>query len=344
MASQELETMNVASQAAAWIERLRSANAKDREEFWEWIAASPIHVREILLAEQLDRELSAFDFDKRVDVRQLIEEAASNVVAIHRHRAAVEAEAARPRRVGRKIAAAACAAFVTAGLAAYSYVFSGTTYETEVGQQLVTKLADGSLVHLDAESKLTIRFAAAGRDIYLPKGQALFEVAHDPQRPFRVHTGDNVVEAIGTEFDVRVFADRTLVAVVEGTVRVSAEDRESDGVSAAAPANLVAGEVATIAPGRAPEKHSNIDASTVTAWMERRLVFIDQPLSWIAAEFNRYNVAPRLRVVGDSLGARRFNGTFSAHNPESLVNYLAQDASIVIERTPDEIVVRAAAR
>jgi transmembrane sensor len=334
--------MNVAAQAAAWVDRLKSADAKEREEFWDWIAASPIHVREILLAEQLDRELGAFDFDKRIDVQALIAEAASNVVAIHEHRAAAEAVAAPSRRFGWKAAAAVCIALVTAALAVYLYAVSGTTYKTAVGQQLVSKLDDGSVVYLDAESKVNVRFSAATRDLYLSQGQALFQVAHDPARPFRVHAENAVVEAIGTEFDVRVLADRTLVAVVEGTVQVSQVEQPPASAATATPAKLDAGESATIARDGQLERQVNIDTSNVTAWLERRLVFIDQPLSWIADEFNRYNVTPRLRIVGNALGARRFNGTFNAHNPESLANYLGQDASIVIERGSGEIVVRAA--
>jgi transmembrane sensor len=335
--------MNVAAKAAAWIDRLKSADAKEREEFWNWIAASPIHVREILLAEQLDRELGSFDFEKRIDVRALIEEAASNVVVIHQHRAAAEAEAAAsPRRFGWKAAAGVGAALVAVALAVYLYAVSATTYATGVGQQLVSKLDDGSVVYLDAESKVKVRFSATTRDLYLPQGQALFQVAHDPSRPFRVHAESAVVEAIGTRFDVRVLADRTTVAVVEGTVEVAPAAVPSGRTGTAPPARHVAGEGATIAVGGEVERQPSIDVSNVTAWLERRLVFIDQPLSWIAAEFNRYNVTPRLRVVGDALGARRFNGTFNAHNPESLANYLGQDASIVIERQPDEIVVRSA--
>jgi transmembrane sensor len=61
---------------------------------------------------------------------------------------------------------------------------------------------------------------------------------------------------------------------------------------------------------------------SVTAWRRRRLVFRKDTLAYIAAEFNRYNRTPKIRVEGETLRLRRFNGVFDADNPLPLLQFL----------------------
>jgi ferric-dicitrate binding protein FerR (iron transport regulator) len=70
-----------------------------------------------------------------------------------------------------------------------------------------------------------------------------------------------------------------------------------------------------------------------------RLIFHGTPLQEIASEFNRYNSAPRLRVEGNALKARRFDGSFNALRPESFLAYLAQEQGLSFERRGDEVVI-----
>jgi transmembrane sensor len=192
---------------------------------------------------------------------------------------------------------------------------------------------------------MKVRFSKASRDIYLPRGQALFEVEHDAQRPFRVHTDTSIVEAVGTQFDVRVFDHKTIVSVVEGTVRVitpKIEGLAEGTIQMSAPARLQAGEGATVDAEGDVKLTPKVNVAAVSAWKQQRLIFTGESLKWIADEFNRYNRAPRLTIEGEALQSRRFSGVFNAHSPESLLEYLQQDPSIVFERRNDEIVIREA--
>ena len=93
-------------------------------------------------------------------------------------------------------------------------------FETRHGEQLTRRLADNSVLHLNTDSAVTIRYGKTERLVMLTSGQADFEVAHEPDRAFRVFAGSAEVVDLGTKFDVRLEHDSTVVTVVEGRVAV----------------------------------------------------------------------------------------------------------------------------
>jgi transmembrane sensor len=341
-----LEKLSIAEQAAHWHRVMQTAGPQERAAFWEWMRASPTHVRELLLADKLDEELGGIDPERRIDISALLAQASSNVAPI-REDIALPIQTAEPQRRPlfwtARIAACVAVLAVAASLT-YFVADARGTYVTKLGEQRIFELEDGSVVYLNTQSRVKVRFTAQARDIYLRDGQAMFQVHHDPARPFRVHAAETVIQAIGTQFDVRLFADHTMVSVVEGTVQVFANEEKVEvtpsKIALPPPAKITAGEGAVIDVGGKIERSTRVDAEAVTAWRKQQLVFRSETLSRIASEFNRYNTAPRLRIVGDELGARRFNGVFDARNPESLVEYLAQDEGLVFERDGDEVVIR----
>lgn len=346
------ERLSVAEQAAHWVRVLSKDDSQQSAAFVEWIKASPLHVRELLLASWLDEELNSIDPERRIDIRSLLERVRSNVspIGIPAVAAAEPPEPAPAPQRGRLFKFAAGLAFIvvlaSAAWVAHFVVGGRGTYVTRVGEQRVFELADGSVVFLNTQSKIQVRYSDSVRDIYLREGQALFQVRHNPSRPFRVHAAAAVIQAVGTQFDVRLYASHATVAVVEGAVQVSS-DREARteklaiGSAPVAATQLKAGQAADIEAGGKVGTSVQVDAEAVTAWRQQRLVFEDKPLRDIANEFNRYNLAPRLHVEGDELGARRFNGSFNAHNPESLLNYLAHDQGVIFERNGEEVTIRA---
>ncbi|MFV0645948.1 MAG: FecR family protein, partial [Sphingomonadaceae bacterium] len=72
--------------------------------------------------------------------------------------------------------------------------------DTGTGERQVAELADNSKVSLDASTSVAVLLDDTERDLVLQQGRAKFDVAHDPQRPFRVHVGNKTVVAIGTSF------------------------------------------------------------------------------------------------------------------------------------------------
>jgi ferric-dicitrate binding protein FerR (iron transport regulator) len=97
---------------------------------------------------------------------------------------------------------------------------SSGEYVTGVAEHSSILLPDGSSVALNAQSRLRVRFSASGRDVVLLKGAALFSVAHDTLRPFRVHARGAIFEAVGTDFSIYLGGGVTQIAVKQGRVKV----------------------------------------------------------------------------------------------------------------------------
>jgi transmembrane sensor len=221
-------------------------------------------------------------------------------------------------------------------------------YATGIGEQRTVALADGSVVTLNVATELDVEFTPQWRDIHLRSGQALFTVAHDSSRPFRVHVDETIVKAIGTKFDVRRAGGGTLVYVVEGRVRIeppelAALDDPSMRTPRLAAFDLTPGEGTTIRQDGHVDPTARINLKAMSAWQSRRLVFEERSLGDIATEFGSYVRAPKLIVEGAELRARLYTGSFDADRLDSFIDYLQRDASVEILRDGDRVIVRPAA-
>lgn len=335
-----------AAEASEWLERLPNATPAEREQFAEWLRQSPVHVRELLLNDFVDDALSRFDSERKLPIN--LSASDSNVVALTDRMPA--SDAAPPRRRGRwhwisGIAAAVTAVAVT--LLYFVWSPNAETYATGVGEQRTIALADGSLVALNVKTELDVDFTPQWRDIHLRSGQALFTVAHDSTRPFRVHVNGTTVNAVGTKFDVRLAGTRTLVYVVEGRVRIEQPELAALTVSLLQsprlpPVELTPGESAAIRQDGEVDPTAKVNVKIMSGWQSRRLVFEERSLTEIADEFSSYVRSPTLTVEGPELRARLYTGSFEADRLESFIAYLERDPSLEIVRDGDRVVVRPA--
>jgi transmembrane sensor len=256
----------------------------------------------------------------------------------------------RVRRILIGIGVAASLA-VIAVLLAFNLKPDVTTrsFLTRVGEQLTVSLADGSIVRLNAQSKLRVRFGPGRRDVQLLFGEAFFQVAKDPTRPFVVSTESAQVEAVGTAFNVDLRDDRTTVTVVEGRVglAVSSDDRAAVPAQSGAGASpelggkspadrrrqgrtfLEAQEQATVTNDGRLLDVKTVEAADVLAWTEQRLVFKGETLEQVVVEFNRYNLA-QLEIRDPALAEIRISGVFAANDPDSLVTYLERSEKVTV--------------
>lgn len=337
----------LAAEAAGWIERLKTASPKERAEFARWLRQSPAHVREALLAGSWQLVLHHVGHGRKLDIDKYVAASSTNVIGVD------QAAARPPRRIRALrwpwVATMAVSLAVTAAVLLGALPFLREVlwheYVTSVGEQRSVALLDGSVISLNARSRVRVDFSTGARDVYLDDGQALFSVAHDSSRPFRVHAGRSVVQAIGTKFDVHRVADRVEVAVLEGRVQVASDALNYVPEAAAEQAQsmrmqLAEGEALSISTGGTISAPARVDVEDIGAWRQRRLVFRDRPLGEIVEEFQRYNRTPLIRVEGEELRSRTFNGVFDADDPQTLVAYLATDNTIAFERRGDELVIR----
>lgn len=186
--------------------------------------------------------------------------------------------------------------------------------ETGVAQHLVLMLEDGTRVHLGSRSLVTASFSSGSRNVVLHHGEALFEVAKDPRRPFHVDAGAGRVTAVGTSFVVRRRPDdQMIVTVNEGVVEVArnptfVEIAKTWKVSPQTVQRLEPGqEVSLDARGRLSELR-HVDTRHTQLLLDGRLTYRGEPLSVVIQDVNRYS--HRQVVIGDeAAGDLRYSGT-----------------------------------
>jgi transmembrane sensor len=239
-----------------------------------------------------------------------------------------------PRMLGASVAAACLTAAVVVGWIAWSHQV--TSYRTAIGGIAAISMNDGSTVTLNTNSDIRVALNETERRVDLERGEAFFEVAKDPNRPFIVRIGDQRVIAVGTKFSVRREPNHVRVIVTEGRVRVE----HSEPHQPADAALISAGGVAVAgAAGVLVQDKSLSDAEERLSWRQGIVVFRESLLSDAVAEFNRYNTR-QIYIEDPALGSMRIGGHFRTRNAEGFVRLLAEAFPIRVEDNESRIVLR----
>lgn len=186
----------------------------------------------------------------------------------------------------------------------------------ERGQKANIILPDGSKAWLNSQSKLTYSadYNVNKRELQLD-GEAYFEVAHNPQKPFIVKSSDICVEALGTAFGVKAYDEDNLISsiLMRGKVRVTTPDGESILV----PNERVMYDKA--AHKRTQSKVRN--ATDFTGWIHNELRFENESLEEIAKNIQRiYNV--EIVFATENIKNQRYTGTVNNNSLESVLNII----------------------
>ena len=198
---------------------------------------------------------------------------------------------------------------------------------TARGERRTVSLPDGSRVELNTDSRIAIAYSDTRRDIVLTRGEALFEVAKDPARPFVVQAGEAQVRAVGTAFNIRMREKVVELTVTEGVVAV-------DERAAAAPRQVSEGKGAVIATGAVAEV--NLAPEVLRRrllWRDGVVEFEGDTLEQAATEFNRYNDR-RLVVADPQVASIRVGGRFGTHEVDRFL--VALQAGFPVRAVPGE--------
>jgi transmembrane sensor len=291
------------AEAADWVVRLQAddLDAADALAFDAWLQADGGNAAAYDAALALDGEFAA------------------NASAVR--------EGLRTHRPGRSpifrrsyfAAGAAAAAALAAALIipAMLPAAATTAYVTGTGEHRTVSLADGTRIDLNAASRLSVTLGRHERQVNMAEGQAVFDVTHDPGRPFLITAGDRTVRVVGTQFDVRHRAGRLSVTVTRGTVEVL-------------PAGGAAGQAFRLHPGQRLEHQEGAQSAQVTTaapeqalgWRSGRLVYRDQPLAIVVADLNAQFDKP-IRVTDPALAAAPVSGVFIVDSEAAVVRRLA---------------------
>lgn len=198
---------------------------------------------------------------------------------------------------------------------------------TARGERRTVSLPDGSRVELNTDSRIAVAYSDNRRDIVLTRGEALFDVAKDPSRPFVVKAGEAQVRAVGTAFNIRMREKVVELTVTEGVVAVNEP-------TAATPKQVRQGKGAVIATGAVAEL--NLDPEILRRrllWRDGVVEFEGDTLEQAAAEFNRYNDR-RLVVADPQVAAIRVGGRFGAQEVDRFL--AALEAGFPVRVVPGE--------
>ena len=328
-------TDQVAEQAADWFVRLQSERAGDADwlAFGAWLEEAPEH---LAAYERLER-LS-------LDLDEVSAVASPGPVTAGATIVPMPARAKRPRPEPRWMAWGAAAAAALA-LAVFGGVWrfgieapkpAAQTYATAKGQLRSVRLADGSRVDLDSASSIRVAFEPQARRVAMGPGEAIFDVAKDPARPFLISVGDREVRVVGTEFNILRLADRTIVTVRRGVVAV--------GLAGAPPeARLVKGQQLEHQDGQAASVVRPADPEQSFAWRSGRIIYDDKALDEVAADLNRRFSTP-IRMGSPAVGQLRFSGVLIIDSEDAVVRRLQDFLPVRAEQTRDAIVLWPAAR
>ena len=333
--------------ASEWLSRLdRGLTAEEQDQYTEWLAKDEAH-RNAIANYQNDWD----DFDR--------------LAGIHlKSRARIDPDLLTPGhlpdRRGRKLTQKIIwfsAAPMAALLALVFYIalpeseeLSGLDVQPAV--ELLARiqqrtLKDGSVIEINRGAELEVAYTASERRVFLLKGEANFDIAKDPERPFIVNVAGVDVRAVGTVFSVKLSENEVDVIVTEGIVNVKpsassfgTEQTIADSflqIGERAKVNLrgesLAVEVTSIGASEIEEAHR---------WQPRLLDYDQILLGEIVKEFNRSNPI-QVALSDPSLEGISLSSSFWSDNVEGFVRLMESSFGMEAEwRGSREIVLREA--
>jgi transmembrane sensor len=348
----------IAEQAGEWLVASDEGplDTQEAAALSAWLKASPVHVEEFLGVSAVARDLRAARADPEYSLEAILARARAedDTPVQPLWSRVVSAVWGQPR--GRLLTATmTMAAFAVLTLGWFlswnvtptvePSVSGGTTalhFETRHGEQLSRRLADNSILHLNTDSAVTIRYGKNERLVRLTSGQADFDVAHEPDRVFRVIAGSAEVVDLGTKFDVRLQHHSTVVTVVEGRVAVGPSPilgrlGANSGQNHPPPfVQLGADQQISVTEGEWPATPVAVDAERTTAWLRREIVFDHEPLERVAAEYNRYTAKP-IEIATPALRNLQISGVFATDDTEAFIAFLRSLKGVRVEVTETRI-------
>lgn len=302
---------SLAEEAAGWLARIQSDDASeaDHKRFQEWIDASSAH-------------------------REAYEEMKELWGEMRNIKIALPSDA--KRAVSGKKAAAAASLLCLCGLAGLFASQSGmieryrADYYTDIGQTSTFTLDDGTRVSLNTDAAIQVRYTGSERRVMLLRGEAFFDVAKNPQRPFIVVSDEMTAKALGTHYGVKA-ADGSghgQVQVEEGSVEVETPEGAT---------RLAAGDVVTLdSTGKAIRSRRDVSANT--AWRDGKLIFSDQSLGEVLDTLEHYRRG-RIVILDKQAASLSVSGIFDLGNTDQALHILESSLPVTVTRLSGMVVL-----
>ncbi|MEM9158565.1 MAG: FecR domain-containing protein [Verrucomicrobiota bacterium] len=243
----------------------------------------------------------------------------------------------------------AAAAAIVFALFAFGTFDFGEEFSTQVSEQRENRLADGTLVSMDAGTRIRFFDNELERRVVLMEGAAVFDIANGDPRPFSVEVGNTVIRDIGTVFSVKkregiggdYGVDESVeVAVEEGIVDVfyaPAVDRRflrlNEGQRVALPVD---------APSdmKAEASIEMLMKDGFATWREGRIHYDDRPFAEVLADLQR-RYSGEISINDVELAAMKVSGTLSVDRLEEALSALQRILPLeIVEFSRDQIILK----
>ena len=325
--------------AADWFVRLQSTEVSLEETLaWQaWLHETPLNAQAFARIEEISDVMRHVAPPPALSMREL---------ARDRYDASVPIANWKPRMRRRSWLTLGAAASIAAIALSFAFLKTPavtTTYATAIGETSNVALSDGSVIALGGDTQIRVALSDNLRAIELTRGEALFKVAKDAARPFKVSAGDATIIAVGTEFNVERDSDRAVVSVTEGRVEVKP-------IAGLLPVSLMqefkpklrsvrvnAGQQTTA--GSAGIEEPTKMEEPATDWQIGHLAFRLQPLRYVLEDVNRYAHKP-IMLENESMGSLVITGTVERQNISGWVKSLEHAFDLEATEEADRIVLR----
>jgi transmembrane sensor len=328
--------------AADWLVRLQSTEVslEDTLAWQAWLNEKPTNAQAFARLEEISQVLRDVPIPAAVCQRRFDRDRYDASVPIKDWHAPGAA-----RRPWMAIAVGASFAFLVLSMAMWKFTAPATdTFDTAIGENRNVTLSDGSTIALGADTQIKVSLSGQERNIELTKGEALFMVAKDAARPFKVHAGDATVVAVGTAFNVERDSDRAVVSVTEGRVVVEPAIHFlpvamlHEFKPKLRSVRLDAGQQTTAGSAGIEEPTKMEDPAT--GWQVGHLAFHLQPLHYVLEDVNRYAQKP-IVLEGENVGTLVITGTVERENIAGWVRSLERAFDLQATEEADQIILRA---
>jgi transmembrane sensor len=327
--------------AAEWYVRLQSSEVsiEDTLAWQRWLNESPANSQAFARIEEVSHVLRTVPVPSAVSARRLARDRYDASVPLK------DWEEAHVPRHSWTAASLAASCAILALIISFWRTSSPNAFTTAIGENRNVVLSDGSIIALGGDTRLEVALSEKVRAVELARGEALFMVAKDAARPFKVRAGDATIVAVGTAFNVRRGSDHAIVSVADGRVLVEPVAHflpvfvMHEFMPKLRPVHLGAGEQTTAGSAGIDEPTRVQDLAAITAWQTGRLAFRLRPLRDVLEDVNRY--APkRIVLEGDDVGALMITGTVERANIAGWVKSLERAFDLRATEEPDRIVIR----
>ena len=325
----------IKQEAADWLAKIDggSLSERDRRALREWLAADPGHVKALTQFAAIWSEMDGLlnDFSR-------LGEKKVNLWIFLRHNPWLSVPLA-----------GICAGLLFCLVLVFAILeppIEQELYLTRVGDMQLRQLSDGSTAHLNTDSTIEIEYSSSRRIVRLLRGEAMFDVAHDSERPFIVYAGGNAVKAIGTQFVIRLKSENIVVTVTEGRVQLvkrrvaRMEPLPVNTPPAEQEIVLVSGEAVEVRDDleqTIPVQVEREELARRLSWIQGQLVFDGERLEQVVAEIGRY-IPVKIVIVEPELRDIRISGRFKIGDTDALLEAIEVSMHIHVSRVGDQLI------